>query len=247
MNTTTADPQEIEQFTRLAEKWWDVEGEFRPLHQLNPARLAYIRDHVAGHFGRDPLAEGPLRRLKLIDIGCGGGLLTEPMRRLGADVTGIDAGAETIEAARRHAEMVGLDIAYHHILPEDMGRERKRYDVVLNMEVVEHVADRALFLETAAKLVKPGGVMIVSTINRTLKSLALAKIGAEFILRWVPAGTHDWRKFVRPSELANELLPHGMDVRDMKGLNYNPVDASWRQSRDLGVNYMIFCTKPAAS
>ncbi len=247
MTATTADPDEIAQFNRLSEKWWDPDGEFRSLHQLNPARLAFIRDHSAAHFGREPLGDKPLKSLKLIDIGCGGGLLTEPMCRLGADVTGIDGGAETIAAAAHHAELVGLNITYRHVLPEDMRRERKRYDIVLNMEVVEHVADRALFLETAAKLLKPGGVMVLSTINRTLKSLALAKIGAEYILRWVPAGTHDWRKFVRPSELANELGPHGMEVRDLKGLSYNPVDGSWRQSRDLAVNFMMVAVKSASN
>lgn len=245
MSTTTANPEEIAQFARLAEKWWDTEGEFRPLHQLNPARLAYIRDRLCAHFARDPNDPKPLTGLKLVDIGCGGGLLTEPMCRLGARVTGIDAGAETIDAARLHAEDMGLDIDYRHILPEDMGRERRRFDVVLNMEVVEHVADRSLFLETASKLVKPGGAMVLSTLNRTLKSLALAKIGAEYLLRWVPAGTHDWRQFVRPSELARELTPHGMAIQDLTGLSYNPVDGGWRQSRDLDINYMMFATKNA--
>jgi len=245
MTHSTADHDEIQQFSDLAEKWWDSAGEFRPLHQLNPARLAFIRDHVAIHFGRDPLADSPLKGLKLIDVGCGGGLLTEPMCRLGAEVTGIDAGEATIAAARQHAEQSGLDIDYRQVLPEDMSREHRRFDVVLNMEVVEHVADRALFLKSAADLVKPGGVMVLSTLNRTLKSLALAKIGAEYILRWVPVGTHDWKKFVRPSELANDLRPAGMEVRDMQGLGYNPADGSWSLCRDLSVNYLMIAVKNA--
>jgi len=241
--TTTIDPDEVAQFTRLAEKWWDPNGEFRPLHQLNPARLEFIRDRVAERFGRDPLKDRPLKGLGLIDIGCGGGLLTEPMCRLGAQVTGIDAGEANIEAARHHAELVGLDIDYRHEAPEDLGKGRKRYDVVLNMEVVEHVADRALFLEASARLLKPGGVMVLSTINRTVKSLAFAKIGAEYVLRWLPAGTHDWRKFARPSELANELRPHGVEVQDLKGLSYNPVNGRWFLSRDLEVNYLMCAVK----
>ena len=245
MNATTANPDEIAQFARLSDKWWDAEGEFRPLHQLNPARIGYICNRLCAHFDRDPKSMMPLQGLSLVDVGCGGGLLTEPMCHLGATVTGIDAGAETIDAARHHAEAVGLEIDYHHILPEDMGRESRKFDVVLSMEVVEHVADRVLFLKTAANLMKPRGAMVLSTLNRTLKSLALAKIGAEYVLRWVPAGTHDWRKFVRPSELANELEPHGIKVKNLTGLTYNPVDGSWRESRDLSINYMMFLTKTA--
>ena len=245
MNASTANPDEIAQFARLADKWWDGDGEFRPLHQLNPARIGYICNRLCAHFDRDPKSMMPLQGLSLVDVGCGGGLLTEPMCHLGATVTGIDAGAETIDAARHHAEAVGLEIDYHHILPEDMGRESRKFDVVLSMEVVEHVADRVLFLKTAANLMKPRGAMVLSTLNRTLKSLALAKIGAEYVLRWVPAGAHDWRKFVRPSELANELEPHGIKVKNLTGLAYNPLDGSWRESRDLSINYMMFLTKTA--
>ncbi|MBT5513329.1 MAG: bifunctional 2-polyprenyl-6-hydroxyphenol methylase/3-demethylubiquinol 3-O-methyltransferase UbiG [Rhodospirillaceae bacterium] len=243
---STVNPDEVAQFTRLAEKWWDPDGEFRPLHHLNPARIAFIRDHAATRFGRDPLADRPLRDLDLIDIGCGGGLLCEPMCRLGANVTGIDAGAETVNAARAHAEIMDLDITYRHVLPEDTGADGKRYDVVLNMEVVEHVADRALFMEAAANLVKPGGLMVVSTLNRTLKSLAMAKIGAEYILRWLPVGTHDWKKFARPSELANELRPHGMEITDIKGLSYNPMNGEWHQSDDIDVNFIMLAVKDRA-
>ena len=245
MNTSTANPDEISQFARLAEKWWDADGEFRPLHQLNPARLGFICNCLYTHFDLDPASKRPLQGLSLIDVGCGGGLLTEPMCRLGATVTGIDAGAETIDAARHHAEAVGLDINYRHTLPEDIDHVRQKFDVVLNMEVVEHVADRALFLKIAASLVKPGGAMVLSTLNRTLKSLALAKIGAEYVFRWLPAGTHDWRNFVRPSELANDLEPHGMTLRKLTGLTYSPIDGTWRESRDLDINYMMFTSKPA--
>ena len=184
--------------------------------------LGYIHNRLCSHFDLNPTSKMPLQGLSLIALGCGGGLLTEPMCRLGATVTGIDAGAETIDAARHHAEAAGLDINYHHTLPEDIDLERRQFDVVLNMEVVEHVADRALFLKIAVSLVKPGGAMVLSTLNRTLKSLALAKIGAEYVFRWLPAGTHDWQKFVRPSELAKDLEVHGMKVRNLTGLGYNP-------------------------
>lgn len=240
---STASPDEIARFTAMAEAWWDPTGNFAPLHQLNPLRLEFIRDRVCGQFGRDPLSDAPFQGLDVLDIGCGGGLLSEPMRRLGASVTGIDAGKENIEVARLHAEQSGLDIDYHHRLPEDLTSEKGRYDMVLNMEVVEHVADLDAFLAASAKLVRPGGVMALSTLNRTLKSLALAKIGAEYILRWLPAGTHDWRKFVRPSELAGGLRGHGIDITELEGMTFSPINAEWRLSRDLNVNYLAFGVK----
>ena len=243
MKTSTANADEIAQFARLAEKWWDPSGEFQPLHQLNPVRLGYIRDKVCAHFGRDRNSIRPLEGLKLIDIGCGGGLLPEPMCRLGATVTGIDAGAETIKAARHHANQFGLDIEYRHILPEDIAQENHLFDIVLNMEVIEHVAEPNLFLEKTAKLVKPGGTMILSSLNRTIKSLALAKIAAEYLLRWVPIGTHDWRKFIQPSQIANELLSHGMNIHDISGFSYNPLSRAWNESKDLKVNFVMFTTK----
>lgn len=239
----TADADEVARFTTLAAAWWDPAGQFAPLHKLNPPRIAFVRDHVAARLGRDPLGEKPLRGLRLLDIGCGGGLLAEPMARLGARVTGIDAGRENIETARKHAEAQGLDIDYRCALPEDFAKTAKPFDVVLNMEVVEHVADRSGFLAASARLVKPGGVMAVSTLNRTLKALALAKIGAEYILRWLPAGTHDWRKFVRPSELAAGLRPHGLTITHLKGMTYNPFRDEWVLSRDLDVNYLAFAVK----
>ena len=245
---STASPDEIARFTAIAEAWWDPAGDFRPFHQLNPVRLEFIRDHMCRHFGRDPMKPAPFKGLAVIDIGCGGGLLAEPMRRLGGAVTGIDAGEENIEVARLHAEQAGLDIDYRHRLPEDLGSEgggaeKGRYDVVLNMEVVEHVADLDAFLAASANLVKPGGVMVLSTLNRTLKSLALAKVGAEYVLRWLPPGTHDWQKFVRPSELTNGLERNGVEITDLKGMSYDPIGAGWRLSRDLAVNYLAFGVK----
>ena len=243
MKNSTANPEEIAQFAGLAENWWDPNGEFRPLHQLNPTRLTYIRNRLCKHFKRDHKIVKPLKGLTLVDVGCGGGLLTEPMCRLGATVTGIDAGKKTIKAARHHANAVGLHIDYHQILPEELSKEGHVFDIVLNMEVIEHVNERALFLETTAKLLKPGGAIVLSSLNRTLKSLALAKIGAEYLLRWIPVGTHDWRRFVKPSEIANELSPYDIDIRDVTGLSFNPIDRVWRESRDLKVNFLMFATK----
>jgi len=240
---TTADNDDVARFSAIAEAWWDVNGDFRPLHKLNPTRLTFIREHLCGHFERQPNGDKPLAGLDIIDIGCGGGLLSEPMRRLGANVTGIDASDKNIAVARLHAEQSGLAINYRHMLPEDLPAETQRFDVVLNMEVVEHVADLGLFLDASAALVKPGGVMIVSTLNRTVKSLALAKVGAEYVLRWLPVGTHDWRKFVRPSELAAGLRPHGLEVRDLKGMIYRPIADEWTLGRDLSVNYLAFAVK----
>ncbi len=241
----TADADEVARFQAIADQWWDPSGKFRPLHRINPLRIAFIRDRVCGHLGRDPSAERPLDGLELLDIGCGGGLLAEPMTRLGARVTGIDAGERNIAIARLHAEQSGLTIDYRHVLPEALAELAQSYDVVLNMEVVEHVADLDAFLAASAGLVRPGGCMVVTTLNRTLKSLALAKVGAEYILRWLPVGTHDWRKFVRPSELARGLAPHGLQMVQLAGMVYNPLADRWRLSdRDLDVNYLAFTVKP---
>ena len=239
----TADGDEIARFTAMAEEWWDSGGKFRPLHQINPCRIAFIRDRVAAHFDRDPLAEKPLEGLSLLDIGCGGGILSEPMRRLGALVTGIDAGAENVRVARLHAGQGGLDIEYRCQLPEDLARQRASFDVVANMEVIEHVTDRDAFFTACCDLVKPGGVMVSSTINRTLKSLALAKVGAEYVLRWLPIGTHDWKKFIRPSELARGIRSHDMEVTELKGMAYSALRDQWRLSGDLDVNYLAFAVK----
>lgn len=241
----TADADEVGRFERAADAWWDSEGSFGPLHQLNPVRIAFIRDRVAAALGRAPLKPGPLKGLRVLDVGCGGGLLAEPMARLGARVTGIDAGAENIRAAKNHAKGAGLDIDYRTARPEDLARAGETYDLVLNMEVVEHATDRDTFLAECCRLVKPGRWMALSTINRTLKSLALAKIGAEYVLRWLPAGTHDWRKFVRPSEMARGLAAGGMEIRALEGIVYDPMTDEWRPDDDLAVNYMAFAVKEA--
>ena len=198
---------------------------------------------MAGRLGRDPLADIPLRGLDVLDIGCGGGLLCEPMRRLGARVTGIDAGQENVRIAGLHARQAGLDIEYRGVLPETLALEGRAFDVVLNMEVVEHVPDLDAFLAACGSLVKPGGVMVAATLNRTLKALALAKFGAEYVLRWLPPGTHDWRKFVRPSELARGLRRHGVEVVELMGVSYSPLADAWTLSRDLDVNYLVFAVK----
>ena len=244
---TTASADEVARFTAMAESWWEREGNYAFLHKINPLRIAYIRDHAAGHFGRDPLADKPLKNLTLLDIGCGGGLLSEPMRRLAARVTGIDASETNIAVAGRHARQCGLDIDYRCVLPENLADKGRSFDIVLHMEVIEHVANPQAFLRICSHLVRPGGTMIMSTINRTPKAFALAKVGAEYVLRMVPAGTHDWRKFIKPSELAAGLRPHGVEIIDLAGLTYNPLGGEWALSRDLGVNYLAFAVKGRVS
>ncbi|MFQ5617643.1 MAG: bifunctional 2-polyprenyl-6-hydroxyphenol methylase/3-demethylubiquinol 3-O-methyltransferase UbiG [Rhodospirillales bacterium] len=239
----TASADEVARFAAMADAWWDADGEFRPLHKLNPVRVAFVRDRVVGHLRLDGSAAQPFRGLDILDIGCGGGLLSEPMRRLGAGVTGIDAAEQNVRVAGLHAAQSGLDIDYRCVLPEVLAGEGTRFDVVLNMEVVEHVADLDAFHEACCTLVKPGGVMVVSTINRTLKSLALAKVGAEYVLRWIPPGTHDWRKFVRPSELAAGLRAHGVEIVALKGMTYGPLRDDWFLSSDVDVNYLAFAVK----
>lgn len=239
----TVSDAELERFARIADEWWDASGPFRPLHRINAARLAFIRDRVAAHFGRNPLEGAPLTGLAVVDIGCGGGLAAEPLTRLGARVTGIDAGADSIRVARHHAAAQGLDIDYRVSAPEELAAEGRAFDVVLALEVIEHVANREAFYAAVGALVRPTGALIASTLNRTLKSLALAKIGAEYILRWLPAGTHDWRLFVRPSELAGGLGRHGLEVVELSGLVYNLLTDSWGLSPDLAVNYLAYARK----
>lgn len=240
---STVDPAEIEKFAAIADQWWDAEGEFKPLHMLNPVRIGYIRDRLCGRFGRDPLAPKPLKGLAICDIGCGGGLICEPLTRLGATVTGVDATGRSIDVARNHADRMGLDIRYRHATADDLVAEGKTFDAVVNMEVVEHVADLDTFLTDAGALVHDGGAMVLSTFNRTPKSFALGIVGAEYILRWLPRGTHDWKKFVRPSELSRGLRRNGVDVSDISGLSFNPLSDEWRVSGDVSVNYILFGTK----
>ena len=240
---SSADRDEIAKFSALADSWWDLGGAFRPLHNFNPSRIRFVRDRLANHFGRDPLSVKPFAGLTLLDIGCGGGLIAEPMTRLGFRVTGIDAAEKNVGVARVHAARSELEITYECATPEELLSRDCRYDVVLALEVLEHVSDVAAFLNSAAGLLAPQGALVAATLNRTLKALALAKIGAEYILRWVPAGTHDWRKFVRPSELAAGLRQGGLTLTELAGMSYDPFTDSWRTSKDLDVNYLALAVR----
>jgi 2-polyprenyl-6-hydroxyphenyl methylase/3-demethylubiquinone-9 3-methyltransferase len=242
--TTTIDPAEIERFSRIAEEWWDPAGKFAPLHQLNPVRIGYIRDRAAAHWRRDALSGTPLAGLDLLDIGCGGGLLCEPMTRLGARVTGIDAAQRNIATAALHAEGQALAIDYRAATAEALTTEGQQYDIVLALEIVEHVADVELFLQCCGRLVKPGGLLFLSTLNRTAKAWALAIAGAEYVLRWLPRGTHDWKKFLKPSEVVRGLRGGGVEAQDIVGVVYSPLRRAWSLSKgDLDVNYMLYGTK----
>lgn len=238
---TTIDPEEVEKFSQIAAEWWDPFGKFKPLHKFNPSRLGLIRDRACAHFGRDRFARQPFEGLRLLDIGCGGGLVAEPMARLGATVTAIDASENNVKTAMTHAAESGLDIDYRATTVEDVvAAGEPPFDVVLSLEVVEHVADVDLFLGAAAGLVAPGGLMGVATINRTVKSLLTAKIAAEYILGWVPRGTHDPRKFVPPQTVEKAMAAAGLAVTDRDGLTYSPFLDAWRVTDDLSVNYMLF-------
>ncbi len=236
---TTIDAGEVERFSALSAEWWNPNGKFRPLHKFNPVRLAYIRDNVAARFGRDPRAAHPFKGLRFLDIGCGGGLLCEPMARLGAEVVGADASATNIEVARLHATESGVTVDYRATTAEALADSGEKFDVILNMEVVEHVSDINLFIAKCAEMVKPDGIMFIATINRTLKALGLAIIGAEYVLRWLPRGTHQFGKLVRPGELEQALANAGMRVSDRTGVVYNPLADRWQRSKDMDVNYMV--------
>ena len=239
------DEAEIARFESVAAEWWDSDGQFRPLHRMNPTRVAYIRDALCRHFTRTVGDASPLDGLSIADVGCGGGLLCEPMARLGARVTGVDAGEEAVSIARLHADQMGLDIDYRQATAEALAGEGAKFDAVLALEIVEHVADIDAFLAAVSALVRPGGALIMSTLNRTPKSFGLAIVGAEYLLRWVPRGTHDWRKFVRPSELAAALRRQGIEIDDVRGMVFNPISGAWSLSeRDLEVNYLLAGHKP---
>ena len=238
-DSASIDPAEVAKFSALAAQWWDPAGKFAPLHKFNPVRLAFLRAQAAGHFGRDPRALRPFEGLSLLDIGCGGGLLSEPMARLGFAVTGADASEKNIGTARAHAAQSGLDIDYRATSAEALLAQGSRFDVVLNMEVVEHVADVPGYLAACAALVKPGGVTFVATLNKTLKSLALAKIGAEYVLNWLPRGTHDWNRFIPPAELKRVLEESGLTILKTQGVSFDPLAWDWRLSSDVDVNYMV--------
>lgn len=240
MTASSIDDAEVAKFRAMAAEWWDPAGKFKPLHMLNPVRLDYITGQIAAEFARDRKSLRPLEGLRLLDIGCGGGLISEPMARLGAAVTGADAAAENIEVARLHAEQSGLAIDYRAVTAESLLAEGAQFDVVLALEIVEHVADPQQFLTTCARLLRPGGVLIASTLNRTPQSFAAAIIGAEWVMRWLPRGTHEWRRFIRPDELAGMFEAAGVRVVDRAGMVFNPLGWSWSLSRrDLAVNYLM--------
>ncbi|MBO6813395.1 MAG: bifunctional 2-polyprenyl-6-hydroxyphenol methylase/3-demethylubiquinol 3-O-methyltransferase UbiG [Rhizobiaceae bacterium] len=240
---STIDQAEIDRFSAMAAEWWDPKGKFRPLHKFNPVRLQYIKEKVCENFDRDIRDPKALKGLRFLDIGCGGGLLSEPMARMGAEIIGADASETNIEIARLHAEQSGLDIDYRAVTSEALEKEGEKFDVVLNMEVVEHVADVDLFLASCARMVNPGGLMFVATINRTQKAKALAIFMAENVLRWLPKGTHQYEKLVRPDEIKTPLGSEGMEIIDQTGVFYNVFTDSWNMSRDMDVNYMMLARK----
>jgi 2-polyprenyl-6-hydroxyphenyl methylase / 3-demethylubiquinone-9 3-methyltransferase len=238
-----ADSAELERFAALAEHWWDEAGPLAPLHKLNPIRVGYVRDRICARTGRDPLAERPLAGLSAVDVGCGGGLLSEPLARLGAEVTGIDLAPAGIAAAARHAQAAGLAIDYRVAAVAQLVAEARRFDLVCAMEVVEHVADQGTFLYECAALVRPGGGLVLATLNRTFRAFALGIVAAEYVLGWLPRGTHSWSRFVRPAEAARALRRAGLSIDDLTGVVYDPLRDRFRLSRDPAVNYMLFATR----
>jgi len=244
-NRSTIDDDEIERFSALAAEWWNPRGKMAPLHKFNPVRIGYVRDQAAQRFGRDPKKLDSMKGLRMLDIGCGGGLLSEPLARLGAEMIGVDPSDTNIAAAKEHAAKSELAIDYRCTTAEELAGAGESFDVVLAMEVVEHVADVPLFVQCCAEMVKPGGLMIAATLNRTLKSFALAIVGAEYILRWLPRGTHQWDKFVRPEELEAAIEDSGLNVIGERGVIYNPLADRWQLSSDMDVNYMLAAARGA--
>jgi 2-polyprenyl-6-hydroxyphenyl methylase/3-demethylubiquinone-9 3-methyltransferase len=241
--TASVDPEEVAKFSRIAAEWWDPTGKFAPLHKFYPVRLTFIRGEAAARLGRNPRDLTPFAGLTLLDIGCGGGLLSEPMARLGFAVTGADASERNIGTAKAHAAQSGLEVKYRAATAEALAAEGLSFDVVLNMEVVEHVADVGAYLNACAALVKPGGITIVATLNKTLKALALAKVGAEYVLGWLPRGTHDWNRFLAPTELRTKLEDSGLSILKTQGVSFDPLGWDWRLSSDTDVNYMVVAAK----
>jgi 2-polyprenyl-6-hydroxyphenyl methylase/3-demethylubiquinone-9 3-methyltransferase len=233
------DEAEVEKFDRLAADWWNPEGRMKPLHKLNPVRLRYLRDTLVARFGRDPRAIRPFDGLTLLDIGCGAGLLSEPLARMGFTVTGIDPARNNVDVAKAHAEQAGVAVTYRKVTAETLVEEEALFDVVLAMEVVEHVPSVPEFVAAATSLVKPGGIFVAATINRTKRAFALAIVGAEYVLRWLPVGTHSWDKFVTPDELEEAIAAGGLEVFDRQGVVFNPFADRWGLARDMAVNYML--------
>ena len=241
--TTTIDQTEVDRFSAMAAEWWSPTGKFRPLHKFNPVRLQYIKEHICQHFDRNMRDPKALEGLRILDIGCGGGLLCEPMARMGATIIGADASNTNIEVARIHAAQSQLDIDYRAITSEQLESEGEKFDIILNMEVVEHVADVNLFITSCANMVKPKGLMFIATINRTQKAQALAIFMAENVLRWLPKGTHTYEKLVKPEEIEAPLNASGMEIIDKTGVFYNPLTDRWNKSRDMDVNYLLLAKR----
>ena len=240
--STTINKGEIQKFSRLAEEWWDVNGKFKPLHMFNPIRIEYITENIKSHFKLKDSKSNYLEGINILDIGCGGGLISEPMARLGANVTGIDASEKNINIASMHSKKSKLKINYLNTSPENL-KSHQKYDVILNLEIVEHVDNVELYIKSCGNLLKNGGIMFTATLNRSLSSYVKAIIGAEYVLRWLPIGTHDWNKFLKPEELENFLFQEKFSTLDIKGLNFNPLTNKWKKSNDLSVNYIICSVK----
>ena len=236
--SSTIDHQEVEKFTAIADEWWDESGKFKPLHRFNPIRISYLRRKIIEHFKLDEKSIYPFSGLKILDIGCGGGLVSEPFARMKVDVTGIDAGEKNIAVAKIHAEKSGLKIDYQNITAEELCEKNQKFDVVLALEIIEHVADVENFVKSCTQLVKPGGLLFIATINRTPKSFALAKVAVEYILRWLPAGTHDWKKFLKPSEIVICAQNHGVKLQELRGFSYNILQDEWKECEELEMNYI---------
>ena len=239
---TTINKEEIQKFSKLADEWWDVNGKFKPLHMFNPIRIEYILDEITKHFKLDRETKFPLKNLEILDIGCGGGLISEPMARLGGNVTGIDAAEKNVKIASLHSKESNLKIRYLENSPEQL-KEKEKFDIILNLEIVEHVENLDLYLQSCYDLLKRNGLMFTATINRTLISYIKAIIGAEYVLRWLPIGTHDWNKFVKPEELQKKLSDKKFTTNNIKGLEFNPIFNKWKQSDNLSVNYIICSSK----
>jgi len=239
---TTINKEEIQKFSKLADEWWDVNGKFKPLHMFNPIRIEYILDEITKHFKLDKETKLPLNNLNILDIGCGGGLISEPMARLGGNVTGIDAAKKNIKIASLHSKESNLKIRYLENSPEQL-KEKEKFDIILNLEIVEHVENVDLYLQSCYGLLKRNGLMFTATINRTLISYIKAIIGAEYVLRWLPIGTHDWNKFIKPEELQKKLTDKKFTTKNIKGLEFNPIFNKWKKSDNLSVNYIICSSK----